>query len=250
MSNSTSLMTRNGQGSFAKDVQVLAGHQHLRGRPLRRPAHHQRHRVRTVDPADARTRQSKTLSSSTSSTTSTQPSTTARCPYTTFLDRFILFLSEAFLSCNCALPGPVPGTNASYAYQFSVPPALHGSDLAYMFYNGGPIIGLGAAKALQEVDCELCAHWRPPGQSRGGSNGGVAALWSGELVAGSECHAECREGIRWTTRGVHGWQKALFLLNDASRSRSGMVHPWLHFCGGGSRNRPTSMRHCLSRSGG
>lgn len=74
-------------------------------------------------------------------------------PYKTFLERLILFISEAFLSCNARFLAQAGAKNASYAYQFAASPALHGSDLAYTFYNGASqsITSLAVAEALQEL---------------------------------------------------------------------------------------------------
>lgn len=73
-------------------------------------------------------------------------------PYTTSLERFILFLSEAFLSCNARLLARA-GREPSFEYDFSVLPAPHGNDLAYTFCNGLSISVMSAdvAKALQEL---------------------------------------------------------------------------------------------------
>jgi hypothetical protein len=72
--------------------------------------------------------------------------------YTTSLERFILFPSEAFLSCNAPLLAHT-GREPSFEYDFPVPPAPHGNDLAYTFCNGLSIsvMSAGVAKALQEL---------------------------------------------------------------------------------------------------
>jgi len=40
--------------------------------------------------------------------------------------------------------------NETYSYYFTVPPGLHGSDIAYTFYNGGNVVNATAAVALQD----------------------------------------------------------------------------------------------------
>jgi hypothetical protein len=73
-------------------------------------------------------------------------------PYTASLERFILFLSEALLSCNARLLTRA-GREPSFEYDFSVPPAPHGNDLAYIFCNGlsTSVMSADVAKALQEL---------------------------------------------------------------------------------------------------
>lgn len=56
-------------------------------------------------------------------------------PYRSYLDRANLIVSEIGVECNSdylarALDGKI------YNYLFSVPPALHGDDLSYTFYDG------------------------------------------------------------------------------------------------------------------
>lgn len=51
------------------------------------------------------------------------------------IDRTALFNGDAFFICNFFFLAKAY-QNTSYAYKFSVPPALHGDDIAYTFYNG------------------------------------------------------------------------------------------------------------------
>lgn len=65
--------------------------------------------------------------------------------------RTALLIGEAIFSCNTNYLGRAYG-DQTYNYLFSVPPALHGQDLAYTFYDGpNPmVIADPIAIALQE----------------------------------------------------------------------------------------------------
>jgi carboxylesterase type B len=56
-------------------------------------------------------------------------------PYTSSLSRTVFIISESIFSCNTNYLDRAFG-NSAYAYEFSVPPALHGLDVSYTFYNG------------------------------------------------------------------------------------------------------------------
>ena len=58
-------------------------------------------------------------------------------PYTSPIERTIFFTTEAMFTCNTNQLARAFG-NKTYAYQFEVPPALHGSDVEYTFWNGQP----------------------------------------------------------------------------------------------------------------
>lgn len=55
--------------------------------------------------------------------------------------------------------------NQTYAYQFSVPPALHGMDVAYTFFNGPSmsVTSDPAAIALQEYITSFAINGKPSG---------------------------------------------------------------------------------------
>jgi carboxylesterase type B len=55
--------------------------------------------------------------------------------YTDEIGRADLIVSEGLFSCNAEYLQRAFNTSA-YAYDFSVPPALHGQDVAYTFFEG------------------------------------------------------------------------------------------------------------------
>lgn len=55
--------------------------------------------------------------------------------YTRQIDRADKIVSEALFSCNANYLSRSFGSNA-FHYQFNVPPALHGQDIQYTFYEG------------------------------------------------------------------------------------------------------------------
>lgn len=56
--------------------------------------------------------------------------------YTDQFSRYVLTVSEYFFTCNTFYLD-LAYNNQTYAYQFSVTPALHGEDLGYTYYNDG-----------------------------------------------------------------------------------------------------------------
>ena len=67
-------------------------------------------------------------------------------PYTSGLARTVFIVSESIFTCNTNYLDRAYGNN-TYAYEFSVPPALHGFDVAYTFYNGVA----GAERVVDQV---------------------------------------------------------------------------------------------------
>lgn len=82
--------------------------------------------------------------------------------YRTFLERVSLFASEALLTCNPNFIAHAYG-NKTYNFRFSIPPAIHGEDLAYTFYNGSSaeVSSLKIAEALQSYIVSFAKTGRP-----------------------------------------------------------------------------------------
>lgn len=58
-------------------------------------------------------------------------------PYTNIYERTFLLVKEEIFSCNTHYLAEAYN-NQTYNYQFEIPPAFHGFDVPYTFYNGGP----------------------------------------------------------------------------------------------------------------
>jgi carboxylesterase type B len=58
-------------------------------------------------------------------------------PYSSPIERTILFITETSFTCNNYFLNKAYG-NKTFAYQFAVPPGFHGFDIPYTFYNGQP----------------------------------------------------------------------------------------------------------------
>lgn len=72
--------------------------------------------------------------------------------YTTEYQRAITAVSEAIFTCNTEYIDR-GFKNKTYAYEFAVPPGLHGFDIAYTFANGPGSSGVSSykvAEALQQ----------------------------------------------------------------------------------------------------
>lgn len=80
--------------------------------------------------------------------------------YTSQLGRTALLVSEAVFACNTRYLG-LAYKNATYSYYFSVPPGLHGEDVAYTFYNGGAGVNATVAGALQDYITSFAMNGSP-----------------------------------------------------------------------------------------
>ncbi|MCJ1367175.1 hypothetical protein MMC16_006307 [Acarospora aff. strigata] len=78
--------------------------------------------------------------------------------------RAALTLSESIFTCNTLYLNRAYGNN-TYAYQFSVPPALHGQDVPYTYYNGKTpaVLNETVAIALQEYLTSFAETGKPSG---------------------------------------------------------------------------------------
>jgi hypothetical protein len=56
-------------------------------------------------------------------------------PYTTIFECVSLLTAEIPFTCNARYVDLACG-NETYSYYFTVPPGLHGEDIAYTFFNG------------------------------------------------------------------------------------------------------------------
>ena len=76
--------------------------------------------------------------------------------------RVILTISESTFTCNTYYLDRAFG-NKTYAYQFSVPPALHGQDVPYTFFNGPnkAVKSDATAIALQEYVTSFAIRGEP-----------------------------------------------------------------------------------------
>lgn len=67
--------------------------------------------------------------------------------YTDQLQRNNLTIADATFVCNARLMDQASFLPRTYAYEFSVSPALHGADLPYTFYDFGPVLGINTTVA-------------------------------------------------------------------------------------------------------
>ena len=84
--------------------------------------------------------------------------------YTSAFTRTVVILSESAFTCNTNYLDQAYN-NATYAYQFSVPPALHGDDVPYTFYNGpsSDVVAQPIAMALQAYLTYFAKNGMPNG---------------------------------------------------------------------------------------
>ena len=67
--------------------------------------------------------------------------------YTTQAERNNLTIADAIIVCNARFMDQASFLPKPYAYEFSVPPVVHGADLTYTFYDFDPVPGVNATVA-------------------------------------------------------------------------------------------------------
>ncbi|KAL8708032.1 MAG: hypothetical protein Q9220_007028 [cf. Caloplaca sp. 1 TL-2023] len=92
------------------------------------------------------------------------PPPSAGTPYKDNIGRASTTVSESTFVCNTLYLDRAFG-NKTYAYQFSVPPALHGQDIPYTFFNGpnAQVLSDATAVALQAYITSFATNGVPSG---------------------------------------------------------------------------------------
>ena len=67
--------------------------------------------------------------------------------YTNQMQRINLTIADAVLVCNARFMDQASFLPSTYAYEFSVPPAVHGADLSYTFYDFASVAGVNTTVA-------------------------------------------------------------------------------------------------------
>ncbi|KAF2018367.1 acetylcholinesterase precursor [Aaosphaeria arxii CBS 175.79] len=148
--------------------------------------------------------------------------------YTTEYDRAALIVAESIFTCNTRyLTLSADANNASsYSYLFAVPPGIHGQDLSYTFWDGGPLAPASSplgvrnatvAAALQGYITSFTEEGVPSANAAAANAGGVI----GEFQTYGDGEKEARvlrisdTGIRIVKDSNQNgrcdfWQKGLF----------------------------------------
>jgi carboxylesterase type B len=130
-------------------------------------------------------------------------------PYTSYFERAELILAESAFTCNTYfLHRAVQGRSPTYGYRFSVPPAYHGEDVPYTYFNGPSpsVANATIAEAMQSYLTRFALSGNPNGA-------GAVALpeyWPGATildlnVTGSSVMPDPNNNVR-----CRWWQEALY----------------------------------------
>lgn len=130
-------------------------------------------------------------------------------PYTSYFERAELTLAESAFTCNTYfLHRAVQGRSSTYGYRFSVPPAYHGQDVPYTYFNGPSprVANATIAEAMQSYLTRFALSGNPNGA------GAVAVpeYWPGAAildlnVTGSTVIPDPNNNVR-----CRWWQEALY----------------------------------------
>lgn len=152
-------------GAFAKNLKVMVGHNAMEGllftSPLLTSSSALQNNIKANFPSVQPAVVAYILD------TLYPPDFSGAYGYTTDLARAIVLDSESVFTCNTNFLDRA-FNNATYAYQFSVPPSIHGQDISYTFYNGGSGVSVNVANTLQRYLTNFAISGDP-----NGGNGGV-----------------------------------------------------------------------------
>lgn len=150
------------QGRFDKDVRVMVGHNANEGAYFTPPY------IQTSESVAAQLRlvypyaPQKTIDYVTK--TLYPPVFDGTYPYTDNYSRANLIISESVFTCNTNYLSTA-FKNETYSYLFAIPPALHGQDIAYSFYDGGAlsasVMNRTVALALQHFIASFAEEGKP-----------------------------------------------------------------------------------------
>ena len=164
------------QGFFARDVQIMAGHNSDEGLLFADPRISNESGFKQYIRSRFPDIQSEVVQYILS--TLYPPHYDGSQPYTSFFARFVLFLSEAFFTCNTNMLAAAAteasqesgnGNSNSYTYEFAVPPGIHGQDLAYTFYDGpsASVTSTKVAQLLQDYIVSFVMTGKPSSKAAG-----------------------------------------------------------------------------------
>lgn len=88
-------------------------------------------------------------------------------PYSSPLERTFLLIQEGSFTCNTNFLNRA-FKNQTYAYEFQVPPALHGQDVAYTFYHGqGTNLSIGLFAPVAQIFQAYLVNFAQTGNPNG-----------------------------------------------------------------------------------
>lgn len=132
--------------------------------------------------------------------------------YTTQTERNNITIADAALICNTRYMNQAAFSPATYAYQFSVPPAVHGADLSYTFYDDGSAgVNTTVAMILQQYITQFAATGSPnaPGLPYFLPATGLGVQNLGNNFVGP---MQDESGVEELPERCRYWQQASYLL--------------------------------------
>ena len=136
----------------------------------------------------------------------------AGSPYDSPVNRTVFLVSESIFTCTSQYLDKA-FKNMTYAYEFEVPLAIHGWDVAYTFYDGvagAEMVIDAVAKAMQQYLVDFAVYGSP----NGGPAGKALPAFS-EYGASAQLEALNYTGFKMMTDPTRNprcdwWQKALY----------------------------------------
>jgi cholinesterase len=148
--------------------------------------------------------------------------------YTTQTERNNITIGDAVQVCNTRYMNQAAFLPATYAYQFSVPPAVHGADLSYTFYDfGSPVdddgVNTTVAMILQHYITQFAATGSPNAHKLlyfPPATGGLEVQNLGSDFVGP---TQEESGVRGLPERCHYWQQAPYLSGDDESHRGRQI---------------------------
>ena len=194
------------QGSFDKNVKVMIGYNALDGLPFTDPLINSTASFRELFASGLPDISPSALDYI--SNVLYPPTFDGSMGYKNDYERAAAGVMDAILSCN-AYYLDQGFKNKTYFYEFAVPPALHGFDVAYTFANGNPSPGVASPKvaaALQEYITSFVVNGVPTG--KGAPKFPMYGSDRETIVLNATSIEERMDQV--TNRRCAWWQKALY----------------------------------------
>ena len=136
--------------------------------------------------------------------------------YTNQVERNNLTIADLALVCNARFMDQADFHPATYAYEYSVPPAVHGADLTYTFYDFGPVAGVNTT--LAEIMQGYLTRFAETGQPNAPTLPSFPSARPGPTVQnlGIDFVGPMRDerGIKQLGKRCQFWQDVPYLKND------------------------------------
>ena len=130
-------------------------------------------------------------------------------PWTNGFERTFTLIKESIFSCNTHYLN-LAYDNQTYAYQFEVPPAFHGEDVAYTYYNNDGVSASVIAPAVAQVLQGYLTNFAMTGNPNGAGLPVFPMQGTNSSMNGLNVTGVTQQMDDSANQRCNWWQKALY----------------------------------------